>query len=95
MMDDPIPTLGDPDPVRRPSPKHTPVSDHKPKWTRHAPTWAVRCDHCMRLHAETGGRSPLAAQARWARDAGGERELLCPQHAQAQRQRDRIPLEGK
>jgi hypothetical protein len=82
----------DPEPTARPEPKRAAgPADAKPKWTRYRPKNPVKCDRCMAVHAETGGKGPLAAQAKFSRTAGGVRELLCYQHTQAQRARDGMP----
>jgi hypothetical protein len=88
---DTIPLFGEPEPAKRPAPKAAAAAKAKPTWSRYKPKNPVRCDHCMRVLAETGGRGPVAALARYSRTAGGTRELLCYQHAQAQREADRLP----
>jgi hypothetical protein len=84
-----IPLFGEPEPAERPVPKD--ASTDRPRWTKYRPKNPVKCDHCMAALAETDGRGPIAALARYSRAAGGGRELLCLRHAQIQRERDNLP----
>jgi hypothetical protein len=87
-----IPAFEMPEPVKRPAPRTAQkAGTTPPKWARYRPKNPVKCDHCMAVHVETGGRGPLAAMASFSRTAGGVRELLCYQHAQTQRVKDGLP----
>lgn len=76
-------------PVRAPRRSAPPASE--PIWTRYRPKNPVKCDHCMRVLAETNGTGPIAQTARYRRRAGGTDEVLCYPHAQLQRDADGLP----
>lgn len=77
-----------PDPVRHPQVTPKPG---RPTWSRYRPKNPVKCDDCMAVHAETGGRGPIAGMARWRRAVGRDYRLLCYAHARRWRDHDKLP----
>lgn len=60
-------------------------------WARYRPKYALKCDDCMAILAESGGKRPIASKARYKRTVNGEFRLLCNSHAQQWRVRDKLP----
>jgi hypothetical protein len=69
-------------------PKSIYQAEEKPKWTRHRPVHPAKCDHCLAVLAEKGGRGGAARMACYKRTADGKSQLLCYQHMALQREAD-------
>lgn len=74
-----------------PAPRQRPRGKGAPVWSRYRPTRPVKCDHCVRVLVETNGTGPVAQSARFRRKTETTDEVLCYEHANAQRGRDDLP----
>jgi len=90
---DTIPLFDPPDPPPAPRPG-TRQATGKPRWTKYAPKYPVRCDDCMQVLAESQGHGPAARQARMRRRTPDSDRLVCYDHARQWRAFDELSVKG-
>jgi hypothetical protein len=83
-----LPMFGAPEPAARPAPKRSPLTA-APRWEKHRPKTRAQCDDCVLYLHQNNGNGPPPATARHKRVAGMFVRLLCDDHAQQQRERDK------
>lgn len=92
-MSEQLPLFGaEPAPLPAPSRPARAKSSEPPRWVKHSAVIKRRCDDCCRLAYERlqeGHLSTLGIrQARHERIQGGQRLLLCHEHARQRRAED-------
>ena len=62
----------------------------RPRWSRYRSVDPVKCDECLMVLHEHGGKGVATNPARWRRITQGMVLFLCHEHAEGWRETDRL-----